>query len=179
MVVQAPDGYSFRGLIVQAYDPGNNQPIGSFSSGRGLKTIDACSAVTHTDRRGEQISDFFLTTLFQSLWTNFEQLWFRQSFRNHPSLTSFTNPPLSSRRQKIGHTDLGFARRRDTGWTSRIQGDHCAAFQRFLRRLGGDSGFKSLRMQINRIREANLGQKSSLRAALWQLGRTTAWADPA
>lgn len=52
VVVQSPDGYSFRGLIVQAYDPLNNQPIGSFSSGRGLKTIDSCSAVTHSDRKG-------------------------------------------------------------------------------------------------------------------------------
>ena len=39
---------------MQAYDPNNQQPIGSFSSGRGLKTIDSCSAVTHTDRKGKR-----------------------------------------------------------------------------------------------------------------------------
>ncbi|KAK4337071.1 hypothetical protein RND71_043701 [Anisodus tanguticus] len=54
VIVQAPDGISFRGLIIQAYDPTNNQPIGSFQAGRGLKTIDSCSSVTHTDRKGKK-----------------------------------------------------------------------------------------------------------------------------
>ncbi|RWS12380.1 putative defense protein 3-like protein [Dinothrombium tinctorium] len=54
VIVKAPDGLAFKGLVVQAYDPLTNLPIGSFQSGRGLKTLDACSAVTHTDKRGKR-----------------------------------------------------------------------------------------------------------------------------
>ncbi|CAG2173904.1 unnamed protein product [Oppiella nova] len=54
VTLNAPQGYSFRGLIVQAYDPHTNAVIGKFEAGKGLKTIDSCSAVTHTDRRGKR-----------------------------------------------------------------------------------------------------------------------------
>ncbi|RWS26245.1 putative defense protein 3-like protein [Leptotrombidium deliense] len=54
MTIKAPQGISFKGLIVQAYDPSTNQPIGNFLTGRGLKPMDTCSGVTHTDRRGKR-----------------------------------------------------------------------------------------------------------------------------
>ena len=54
VVVRAPNGVSFKGLLVQAVDPSTNQPIGTFEPGRGLKTIDSCSAVTHSDARGKR-----------------------------------------------------------------------------------------------------------------------------
>ena len=54
VVVRAPNGVSFKGLIVQAFDTDSNQPIGVFEPGRGLKTIDSCSAVTHSDPRGKR-----------------------------------------------------------------------------------------------------------------------------
>lgn len=66
----------------------------------------------------------------------------------------FTN----KKRQKISNSDLGFTRRRSAGRTGRIQSDHCAAFQRFLCRFGGDSGFKSLRANAKINRNMNLGQ---------------------
>jgi len=54
VTLNAPKGASFKGLIVQAYDPHTNAVIGKFEAGTGLKTIDSCSAVTHTDRRGKR-----------------------------------------------------------------------------------------------------------------------------
>jgi len=54
VTLTGPRGVSFKGLLVQAYDPQTNEPVGSFQSGRGLKTLDACSGVTHTDRRGKR-----------------------------------------------------------------------------------------------------------------------------
>lgn len=54
VVVQAPPGMSFKGLMVQAVDADTGNPIGVFESGRGLKVIDSCSAVTHSDRRGKK-----------------------------------------------------------------------------------------------------------------------------
>lgn len=67
VIIQAPEGYSFKGLILQAYDPNTNQPIGSFSSGRGLKTIDSCSAVTHTDRKGLSLIKFSMKIIFTNI----------------------------------------------------------------------------------------------------------------
>lgn len=40
--------------MVQAVDSESKQPIGVFEPGRGLKTIDSCSAVTHSDPRGKR-----------------------------------------------------------------------------------------------------------------------------
>jgi len=40
--------------MVQAVDINTNQPIGLFEAGRGLKVIDSCSSVTHSDRRGKR-----------------------------------------------------------------------------------------------------------------------------
>lgn len=54
MTIKAPVGVSFRGLMIQAYNPSTGQPIGAFQSGRGLKVLDSCSAVTHMDRRGKR-----------------------------------------------------------------------------------------------------------------------------
>lgn len=54
VTLTAPRGISFKGLIVQGFDPQTNQVVGSFLPGRGLKTIDSCGAVTHTDRRGKR-----------------------------------------------------------------------------------------------------------------------------
>jgi len=54
VTLKGPRGVSFKGLIVQAYDPQTNEPVGSFQAGRGLKTLDSCGAVTHTDRRGKR-----------------------------------------------------------------------------------------------------------------------------
>ena len=42
---------TFKGIMVYAYDPTTHQPIGFFIPGRGLKTIDSCSSVTHTDNK--------------------------------------------------------------------------------------------------------------------------------
>ena len=53
-MVRGPQGTSFKGLMVQAVDENTNQPIGSFEGGRGLKLIDSCSAVTHSDNRGKR-----------------------------------------------------------------------------------------------------------------------------
>ncbi|XP_074601274.1 putative ferric-chelate reductase 1 homolog [Brevipalpus obovatus] len=52
--LRAPAGLPFKGLMVQAYDPKTNSPIGRFLPGKGLKTYDSCSAVTHTDKRGKR-----------------------------------------------------------------------------------------------------------------------------
>ncbi|XP_054153725.1 putative ferric-chelate reductase 1 [Oppia nitens] len=54
VTLSAPQGQSFRGLIVQAYDPHTGAAIGKFEAGKGLKAIDSCAAVTHTDRRGKR-----------------------------------------------------------------------------------------------------------------------------
>lgn len=88
VVVKAPSGVSFKGLIVQAVDADSNQPIGSFEPGRGLKTIDSCSAVTHSDPRGKRAATLvwaappsasghvsFRTTVvkrFSEFWTGIE-----------------------------------------------------------------------------------------------------------
>ena len=52
--LKALTGQSFKGLMIQAYDPSTDKPIGKFLPGRGLKTYDSCSSVTHTDRRGKR-----------------------------------------------------------------------------------------------------------------------------
>ncbi|XP_015791427.1 putative ferric-chelate reductase 1 homolog [Tetranychus urticae] len=52
--LKALTGQSFKGLMIQAYDPSTDKPIGRFLPGRGLKTYDSCSSVTHTDRRGKR-----------------------------------------------------------------------------------------------------------------------------
>jgi len=61
VTLTAPRGYSFKGLMVQAYDPQTNAVIGKFEAGRGLKTIDSCSAVTHTDNRGKRSATLLWT----------------------------------------------------------------------------------------------------------------------
>ncbi|XP_015793482.1 putative defense protein 3 [Tetranychus urticae] len=54
VMVKAPEGLSFRGMMVQAYDPSTGQTIGKWQEGRGLKMINSCSAVSHSDRRGKR-----------------------------------------------------------------------------------------------------------------------------
>ncbi|KPM03647.1 Reeler domain containing protein 1 [Sarcoptes scabiei] len=54
VVLKSPQNVPFRGLMVQAIDPESGQTIGSFSPGRGLKTIDSCSSVTHSDNRNKR-----------------------------------------------------------------------------------------------------------------------------
>ena len=41
-------------MMIQAYDPITGQTVGKFQPGRGLKTLDSCSSVTHSDRRGKR-----------------------------------------------------------------------------------------------------------------------------
>ena len=52
--LRAAPGVPFKGLILQAFDPTTGELIGRFDPGRGLKTIDSCAAVTHSDRRGKR-----------------------------------------------------------------------------------------------------------------------------
>lgn len=54
VVIKSADPHSFRGMLIQAYDPTTGQTVGKFQSGRGLKTIDSCSSVSHSDRRGKR-----------------------------------------------------------------------------------------------------------------------------
>ncbi|KAH9389111.1 hypothetical protein TYRP_008465 [Tyrophagus putrescentiae] len=54
VVLRSPTNVSFKGLIVQAVDPESGKTIGSFAEGRGLKNIDSCSSVTHSDNRNKK-----------------------------------------------------------------------------------------------------------------------------
>ncbi|KAH7643859.1 ferric-chelate reductase 1 [Dermatophagoides farinae] len=54
VVLKSPTNIPFKGLIVQALDPETGKPIGNFSQGIGLKLIDSCSAVTHSDNRNKK-----------------------------------------------------------------------------------------------------------------------------
>ncbi|KAI1305267.1 putative ferric-chelate reductase 1 -like protein [Halotydeus destructor] len=47
-------GASFKGLMVQAFDPNTFEVIGKFEPGRGLKMLDSCSSVSHSDRKGKR-----------------------------------------------------------------------------------------------------------------------------
>lgn len=39
---------------MQATDVESQKPVGKFLPGKGLKTIDSCSAVTHSDRKAKK-----------------------------------------------------------------------------------------------------------------------------
>lgn len=54
VMVTSNAGVPFKGLILQAFDPNNGELLGRFEAGRGLKTLDSCAAVTHSDRRGKR-----------------------------------------------------------------------------------------------------------------------------
>lgn len=54
VVLKSSTNSPFKGLIVQAIDPESGRTIGNFSQGKGLKTIDSCSAVTHSDNRNKK-----------------------------------------------------------------------------------------------------------------------------
>jgi hypothetical protein len=49
VTLSSPSKTNFKGLIVQAFNE-KGEPKGKFSAGKGLKTLDSCSAVTHSDR---------------------------------------------------------------------------------------------------------------------------------
>lgn len=49
VTLSSPSQTTFKGLIVQAVNS-KEEPIGKFLAGKGLKTLDSCSAVTHSDR---------------------------------------------------------------------------------------------------------------------------------
>ncbi|OTF78493.1 Reeler domain containing protein [Euroglyphus maynei] len=53
VVLKSPTNIPFKGLIIQALDPETGKTIGNFSQGIGLKLIDSCSAVTHSDNRNQ------------------------------------------------------------------------------------------------------------------------------
>lgn len=49
VTLSSPSQTTFKGLIVQALNS-KDEPVGKFLAGKGLKTLDSCSAVTHSDR---------------------------------------------------------------------------------------------------------------------------------
>lgn len=51
--LNSPNKTTFKGLIVQAVNE-KGDPVGKFLAGKGLKTLDSCSAVTHSDREGKK-----------------------------------------------------------------------------------------------------------------------------
>lgn len=53
VTLSSPSGTNFKGLIVQANNEAG-EPKGKFLAGTGLKTIDSCSAVTHSDREAKK-----------------------------------------------------------------------------------------------------------------------------
>ncbi|XP_027199552.1 putative defense protein 3 [Dermatophagoides pteronyssinus] len=57
VVLKSPSNIPFKGLIVQALDPETGKTIGKFSQGTGLKVIDSCSAVTHSDNRNKKAAN--------------------------------------------------------------------------------------------------------------------------
>jgi len=53
--IQAPTGTPFKGMMVQAYDPRTNATIGEFLDGKeGLKKIDECSSMSHSNNRDKK-----------------------------------------------------------------------------------------------------------------------------
>lgn len=48
-------GTTFKGLLVQALND-KEEPIGKFLAGKGLKLIDSCSAVTHSDKEPKKMA---------------------------------------------------------------------------------------------------------------------------
>lgn len=52
--VQAPIGTPFKGMMVQAYDPRTNATIGEFLEGQGLKKIEECSSMSHSNNRDKK-----------------------------------------------------------------------------------------------------------------------------
>ena len=92
VVLRAPRGISFKGLIVQAYDPVTNLPIGSFQSGRGLKTIDSCSAVTHTDRRGKRAATLVWVAPPKSGKVNFKATVVQRFSEFYESMNAIVDP---------------------------------------------------------------------------------------
>ena len=53
MTLSSPAKTNFKGLMVQALGE-KGEPIGRFLTGKGLKTVDSCSAVTHSDREAKK-----------------------------------------------------------------------------------------------------------------------------
>ncbi|KAJ6223965.1 hypothetical protein RDWZM_002510 [Blomia tropicalis] len=54
VVLKSPTNTSFKGLLIQAVDPESGKTIGTFSEGKGLKLLDSCSSVTHSDNRNKR-----------------------------------------------------------------------------------------------------------------------------
>lgn len=53
VTLSSPSKTNFKGLIVQALNE-KGEPKGKFLPGKGLKTLDSCSAVTHADREAKK-----------------------------------------------------------------------------------------------------------------------------
>ena len=53
VTLSSPAKTNFKGLIVQALNE-KGEPKGKFLAGKGLKTLDSCSAVTHSDREAKK-----------------------------------------------------------------------------------------------------------------------------
>lgn len=49
MTLSSPSKATFKGLLVQAVNE-KGEPVGKFLAGKGLRTIDSCGAVTHSDK---------------------------------------------------------------------------------------------------------------------------------
>jgi hypothetical protein len=50
-IFQRSNDANFKGFIVQALNAQTHQPIGHFISTPGMKPVEECSAITHTDSR--------------------------------------------------------------------------------------------------------------------------------
>ena len=50
-VFQRSNNANFKGFIVQALNAETHQPIGQFLSSPGMKLVEECSAVTHSDAK--------------------------------------------------------------------------------------------------------------------------------
>lgn len=53
MTLGSANKTTFKGLLVQALNE-KGEPFGKFLAGKGLKTLDSCSAVTHSDRESKK-----------------------------------------------------------------------------------------------------------------------------
>ena len=53
MSLSSPSKTTFKGLLVQAINE-KGEPVGKFLAGKGLKLLDSCSAVTHSDKEAKK-----------------------------------------------------------------------------------------------------------------------------
>lgn len=53
VTLSSPSAKTFKGLVVQATNE-KGETVGKFLPGTGLKMLDSCSAVTHSDREAKK-----------------------------------------------------------------------------------------------------------------------------